>query len=270
MDYERNHAGPFTRTVKSVAQYYVGSGHCSSAWLAGTNYRHARPGAAWAALEQYVRNFDRDIGASTSWPEGDTSLLRLGRQISSLDQFNRLYFADPGLADQARLFRFATDAGFARAAFRPVEAAASLGNNGRHSRRFQLHRLGQRTSSRSMSAGETRRHPDNMSRLRQAARFAGDDIYLRWVSRLEHILGNLPDRPATATCVVGLASRGRPCRRPTTPRPTSSGTSISSTRPSHLSRGGDADRPGSTSAYGYSTSGSSNLYFSLGIPFGTP
>jgi hypothetical protein len=94
---------------------------------------------------------------------------------------------------------------------------------------------------------------------------AGDDIYYLGV-RLEHILGKLP-LGINSDLRVGLLLEGAHVGEYYTETNLKGTDFLNSTS---LYLGGATPIGPLYLGYGYSTNGSSNLYFSLGIPFGTP
>ena len=252
MDYKRN-TWPVYEDGQKLAQYYVGRGTVG-AWL-GANIGTLGQ-ARLGALEQYVR-FDRDIGANY-WPEGNTHYFGWGADLV-LDQFNRLYFPTKGWRTNLAYFN-SPDAEFSRVHF-AQSAAASIGNNvGLASFRYTGSVSGKLPVYDSAKLGGI----DNMAAFAKG-QIAGDDIYYLGVS-LEHILGKLP-LGINSDLRVGLLLEGAHVGEYYTETNLKGTDFLNSTS---LYLGGATPIGPLYLGYGYSTNGSSNLYLSLGIPFGTP
>ena len=252
LDYSSNTAAVFQDNEK-LAQYKVDRGS-AGLWL-GTNIGSLGQ-ATLGAIEQYVR-FERDVGA-TYWPEGNTHYFGWRANLT-LDQFNRLYFPTKGWGTRLEYFN-SPDAGFSRA-FVAQSVAGSVGNTvGLMTFRYTGSVTGKLPVYDAAKLGGI----DNMVAFARG-QIAGDDIYYLG-ARLEHIIGKLP-LGISSDLRIGINLEGAHVGEFYTETNLKNDRFLNSTS---VYLGGATPIGPLYLGFGYSTNGSSNLFFSLGVPFNRP
>jgi NTE family protein len=252
IDYSRTASQVFQNNEK-LAQYNVDRGS-AGLWL-GANIGSLGQ-ARLGALEQYVR-FERDIG-STYWPEGNTHYFGWRADLV-LDQFNRLYFPTKGWGSRLEYFN-SPEANFSHALV-AGSVAGSIGNTvGMFTFRYNGSPSGRLPIYEAAKLGGI----DNMAAFARG-QIAGDDIYYLG-ARLEYILGKLPIG-INSDFRVGINLEGAHVGEYYTE------TNLKDVRflnSSSVYLGGATPIGPLYLGFGYSTNGSSNLFFSLGVPFNRP